>query len=98
MTLEPLIPYLDPKPLELWGPQFSIKPFGTLVALGVYIGTEIVRRKGAQYMLVGGFVGGHVLDSLFYHPDVVVRDPVSLLKIWAGQSSFGGFTGAFLGL
>jgi phosphatidylglycerol:prolipoprotein diacylglycerol transferase len=111
MALEPLIPYLNPAPLELWGPSVSIKPFGTLVALGVYIGTEIVRRKGEQYkldskalssfvfyILMGGFIGGHVLDSIFYHPDVVLRDPVSLLKIWAGQSSFGGFTGAFLGL
>jgi phosphatidylglycerol:prolipoprotein diacylglycerol transferase len=111
MTLEPLIPYLNPAPLELWGPSISIKPFGTLVAIGVYIGTEIVRRKGEQYkldakalssfvfyILVGGFVGGHVLDSIFYHPDVVMKEPLSLLKIWAGQSSFGGFTGAFLGL
>jgi phosphatidylglycerol:prolipoprotein diacylglycerol transferase len=47
---------------------------------------------------VGGFVGGHVLDSIFYHPETVVKEPLSLVKIWAGQSSFGGFTGAFLGL
>jgi phosphatidylglycerol:prolipoprotein diacylglycerol transferase len=111
MTLEPLIPYIAPQPFEIWGPNFSIKPFGVLVATGVYIGTEIVRRKGEQYkldskalssfvfyILAFGFVGGHVLDSLFYHPETVIKEPVSLIKIWAGQSSFGGFTGALLGL
>jgi phosphatidylglycerol:prolipoprotein diacylglycerol transferase len=118
--LEPMIPYLNPPPLHIFGPgelgpipipELSIKPFGTLVALGVYLGTEIVRRKGEQYkldsktlssfvfyILVGGFVGGHVLDTIFYHPENVVQSPASLLRIWDGQSSFGGFTGAFLGL
>lgn len=114
--LDPMIPYLNPAPLHIFGPgeigpipvgELSIKPFGTLVAIGVYLGTEIVRRKGERYkldakalssfvfyILVGGFVGGHVLDTIFYHPDELA----SLWKIWAGQSSFGGFTGAFLGL
>ena len=77
MTLEPLIPYLNPPPLELWGPAVSIKPFGTLVAPGVYLGTEIVRRKGEQYkldskalssfifyILMGGFIGGQQEDSI----------------------------------
>src|SRR5262249_52083135 len=116
----PLIPYVNIPPLHIFGPgqlgplplpEFSIKPFGTLVAIGVYIGTEIVRRRGERYKLAAkalssfvfyilafGFVGGHVLDSIFYHPQQVVRDPWSLLRIWDGQSSFGGFTGALIGL
>ena len=115
MTFDPMIPYLNPPPLHIFGPgeigpipvgELSIKPFGTLVALGVYIGTEIVRRQGERfkvdtkalssfifYILVGGFVGGHVLDTIFYHPDHIAESPVSLLRIWDGQSSFGGFTG-----
>src|SRR4051794_13152058 len=116
----PLIPYINIPPLHIFGPghlgpidvgELSIKPFGTLVAIGVYIGTELVKRQGERfkldskalssfvfYLLVGGFVGGHVLDSIFYHPDEIIASPGSLLKIWAGQSSFGGFTGAFMGL
>jgi phosphatidylglycerol:prolipoprotein diacylglycerol transferase len=116
----PLIPYINIPPLHIFGPgalgpisvgELSIKPFGTLVAIGVYIGTEIVRRQGERfqldakamssfvfYILVGGFVGGHVLDTIFYHPDTLANSPLSLLRIWDGQSSFGGFTGAVLGL
>jgi len=116
----PLIPYINIPPLHIFGPgqigpisvgELSIKPFGTLVAIGVYLGTEVVRRQGERfqldakvlssfvfYILAFGFVGGHVLDSIFYHPDYVARDPLSLLRIWDGQSSFGGFTGAVMGL
>ena len=118
--LEPLIPYLNPQPFHIFGPgelgpfnvgELSIKPFGTLVALGVYLGTEIVRRQGERfkldgkalssfvfYLLVFGFIGGHVLDTIFYHPEHIAESPASLLWIWDGQSSFGGFTGAFAGL
>jgi phosphatidylglycerol:prolipoprotein diacylglycerol transferase len=116
----PIIPYVNIPPLHIFGPghigpfsvgELSIKPFGTLVAIGVYLGTEIVRRQGERfqldakvlssfvfYILAFGFVGGHVLDSIFYHPDYVAKDPLSLLRIWDGQSSFGGFTGAVMGL
>ena len=122
--MTPLIPYVDIPPLRLLGPQqfelfgkqqsigeLSIKPFGTLVAVGVYIGAELAKKHGERlkldwttlssfifYILVGGFVGGHVLDTIFYHPEHVLSSPLSLLRIWDGQSSFGGFTGAFIGL
>jgi phosphatidylglycerol:prolipoprotein diacylglycerol transferase len=108
--MSPLIPYIDIPPLHIVG-DVSIKPFGTLVAIGVYVGTEIVRRQGERfkldakalssfvfYIIVGGFVGGHVLDTIFYHPDHIAESPLSLLRIWDGQSSFGGFCGAFAGL
>jgi phosphatidylglycerol:prolipoprotein diacylglycerol transferase len=38
-----------------------------------------------------------VLDAIFYHPDAVIRDPLYLLKLWDGLSSYGGFSGAILG-
>ena len=119
----PLIPYIDIEPLRLLGPQtfelfgkaisipeLSIKPFGALVALGVWLGSEAAKRSAKRVgmnleilgsfvvaVLVGGFVGGHVFDTLFYYPERALRDPLSLLRIWDGQSSFGGFLGAILG-
>lgn len=121
---EPLIPYIDlPEiPLDfllripglgsLFDPAHppSIKPFGTLVALGVYVGAIVARRRADQrkldsrkmsdlifWTVAAGFIGGHVLDAIFYHPARVARDPLYLLRLWDGLSSYGGFIGAFIG-
>jgi phosphatidylglycerol:prolipoprotein diacylglycerol transferase len=49
-------------------------------------------------MLVSGFVLSHILDQLFYHWDEVVTRPWSIFMLWQGLSSFGGFTGALVGI
>jgi phosphatidylglycerol:prolipoprotein diacylglycerol transferase len=104
-----MLPYIHIKDLSL-GP-LTLHPFGVLVALGVVIGTWLTtwraRQRGIDllrlnsfvtWMLVAGFVGDHVLDSLFYHPKEVMRDPLSLIRLWEGLSSFGGFVGALIGI
>lgn len=119
----PLIPFIEIEPFRIFGPttieffgkvvsvpELSIKPFGALVAIGVWLGSGAIRRAAKRVgmdqeilgsfvvsVLVGGFVGGHVFDTLFYYPHKIVEDPLSLLRIWDGQSSFGGFLGALLG-
>lgn len=88
-----------------------LQPFGLLVALGVIIGTMLAVRRARKlgfdvdalnsfitWMLVMGFVCGHVLDSAFYHPSEVAAKPWKLLMLWEGLSSFGGFTGAAIGI
>lgn len=88
----------------------SIKPFGTLVALGVYAGSMLTIHRARQrkldtkqlsdfifWVVAWGFVISHVLDSLFYHPATVWRDPLYLLRVWEGLSSYGGFIGAVIG-
>ncbi|HEY2513629.1 MAG TPA: prolipoprotein diacylglyceryl transferase family protein [Polyangiaceae bacterium] len=90
---------------------FALHPFGLLVATGVIIGTYLAtnraRRLGLDldklnsfitWMLLCGFVGGHVLDEIFYHPDEIARRWWSLLMLHEGLSSFGGFTGALIGV
>ena len=42
-------------------------------------------------MLIAGFMGGHMLDEIFYHPQELVKRPWSLFFLWEGLSSFGGF-------
>jgi phosphatidylglycerol:prolipoprotein diacylglycerol transferase len=104
-----MIPYIHVFSFNV-GP-LPIQPFGVLVALGVIIGVELAKRRGRLvglpseelisfigWMLVAGFVGGHVLDEVFYHPHEVIERPWSLLYLWAGLSSFGGFTGALVGV
>jgi phosphatidylglycerol:prolipoprotein diacylglycerol transferase len=88
----------------------TIKPFGTLVALGVYLGSVLALRRARErgldakklndfiFTSIGsGFVGAHVFDAIFYYPDKVAKNPLYLLELWAGLSSFGGFTGALIG-
>lgn len=97
-------------PNEMFPHGIGIQPFGILVASGVLVGawiaTKRAEREGlhprvmselAGYVLLSGFVFGHVLDALFYHWDEVVRRPFFLLEIWNGLSSFGGFIGAVVG-
>ncbi|HYQ40360.1 MAG TPA: prolipoprotein diacylglyceryl transferase family protein [Polyangiaceae bacterium] len=119
MFSAPAIPYLHipeltviPKGLigDFPSIPFTIKPFGALVATGVYIGSVLATRQGRRLGLsdrvmasfiawvVGvGFLGGHMLDVIFYYPGQVLRDPLSLIRVWEGLSSFGGFSGAIIG-
>lgn len=120
MSSAPLIPYITLPELTLvpagliggFPPvPISIKPFGALVAIGVYLGAYLTmqraRRLGLDERAMGsfiahvvgyGFVGGHVLDELFYYPQRLVEDPLSIFKLWDGLSSFGGFVGAVIGM
>ena len=104
-----MIPYIHVPDLKL-GP-LTLHPFGLLVATGVILGTYLATRRARQrgldleklnsfitWMLVAGFLGGHMLDQIFYHPHELVKDPLSLFKLWTGLSSFGGFVGALIGI
>ncbi len=103
-----MIPYVVVSPFRL-GP-LTLQPFGILVAIGVLIGIALATRRAKKvgledrdiqsfiaWILIGGFVGAHVLDSLFYHPRELLAHPWSLFTLWGGLSSFGGFIGASLG-
>src|SRR5216683_868574 len=81
-----------------------LHPFGLLVATGVILGTYLATRRARQrgldldklnsfitWMLVAGFLGGHMLDQIFYHPAELVKRPWSLFLLYEGLSSFGGF-------
>jgi phosphatidylglycerol---prolipoprotein diacylglyceryl transferase len=104
-----MIPYIHVPDLHV-GPV-PLHPFGILVATGVLVGTSITTRRArtlgydvlklnsfVTWMLVAAFVLSHILDSLFYHWDEVVRRPWSILMLWEGLSSFGGFVGAVVGI
>jgi phosphatidylglycerol:prolipoprotein diacylglycerol transferase len=104
-----MIPYIKVPDFHIW--KLPLHPFGVLVATGVIIGTMLAMRRGSKrgfdldklnsfitWMLFVGFVGGHVLDSIFYHPDEVMRRPWSLVMLWEGLSSFGGFVGGLIGV
>ncbi|MBL8682358.1 MAG: prolipoprotein diacylglyceryl transferase [Myxococcales bacterium] len=110
-TLQALVAYLPffTIPDGKIGP-IPLHPFGVLVATGIMVGHRIATKRAAQLGLSAekfeslvfatvatGIVLSHVLDAIFYHPQQVMEDPLYLIKIWAGLSSFGGFFGAAVG-
>ncbi|MGH7280983.1 MAG: prolipoprotein diacylglyceryl transferase [Polyangiaceae bacterium] len=107
-------------PIPFIGTTIPLHPFGILVATGVLLGTALATWRARirnvdldklnsfiTWMLVAGFCGGHMLDTIFYHPTEIARivdghlqwtRPWSLFFLWEGLSSFGGFVGGFIGV
>jgi phosphatidylglycerol:prolipoprotein diacylglycerol transferase len=104
-----VIPYFTAPSLPIVGP-LAIHPFGVLVAIAVLLGTSFIGRRTARLgydvelvqdfitrSLFTAFVSGHVFDQIFYHPEELVARPWSIVLLWEGLSSAGGFLGTFLG-
>ena len=90
--------------------EVTIHAFGILVAIALVVGTWVARWQGrtrgldpvqvvdaATWTAISGFIGAHLVSVLFYFPDRVLEDPLQLLYIWNGLSSFGGFLGGAIG-
>ena len=87
-----------------------IQAFGIIVAAGVLIGAALLRRYAewhgvsddhirglTGWITVTGFIGAHVFDVVAYQWHELEQDPLLLIKIWAGISSYGGFLGGAAG-
>jgi len=81
-----------------------------LLACAVFIGARVLQRRAADdalparevtrfvnWILIGGFLGAHLFDRFVYFPAQTLADPFSILRLWDGLSSFGGFIGGTLG-
>ncbi len=99
-----LLPFIDIPVLDL-GPV-NLQPFGILVAMGVLLGTWMGRKYSERNgldddtmrylgirLLVWGFIACHVFNTLFYEWDRFQKDPLLMLKVWDGISSWGGVIG-----
>ena len=104
-----MIPYFSPGPWHI-GP-FTIHAFGILVGLAIIFGVTMTQRYADKrglsqaviseaqiWALVVGFVLAHWVSVIFYFPERIREDPLELLYIWKGISSFGGFLGGIGGL
>ena len=102
-----MIPYFDGHLFDIAG--LPIHMFGVLVACGVILGDRIVVKRGAQRgieakdvkflnarIVILGFIVAHLVSVIFYFPERIKENPLILINVWAGLSSFGGFLGAFL--
>ena len=107
------LPYFEqpswPIPFPVLG-EVTIHGFGVLVALALIVGTWVSRWHGtsrgldpthvvdgATWTCIAGFVTAHIVSVVFYFPDRLREDPLQILYIWNGLSSFGGFLGAAVG-
>lgn len=51
------------------------------------------------YFVLGGILGGRILNFVFYYPNIFWTNPIQILKIWEGGMSFhGGLIGAITGV
>lgn len=104
-----MLPFLTNPTLTLNG-NLEISLVHVLVMAAVVIGCELgfrrARRTGldldimakASLWAVGaGFVVSHLVAEILYFPHVAADDPLTLLMVWGGLSSFGGFFGGVLG-
>jgi phosphatidylglycerol---prolipoprotein diacylglyceryl transferase len=117
----PLIPYVTISEIPILsdlslpivgslGP-ITIKPFGALVASGVYLGwhlcASLSKRMGwdeehfsqfVMWVVTGGFIGGHVFDILLYHNYKLTEGDLShaIIELLAIWRSQASF-GGFMG-
>lgn len=104
-----MIPYFEQPHIPL-GP-ITIHGFGLLVAAAVLLGAALIRRRARKlgldvpaiqrlvtWVVIGGFIGAHLVDRFVYFPRQTLEEPFSLLRPWEGLSSFGGFLGAIVGI
>ncbi len=92
-------------------PDFGpIHPFGVLVVIGIIVGAKIAGRRARAlgidkqrfeslvfWTVASGIVISHVLDTIFYYPHLLIKEPWQIFMIHRGLSSFGGFFGAIVG-
>jgi phosphatidylglycerol:prolipoprotein diacylglycerol transferase len=101
------LPYFHLGSLDVGIP---IQAFGVIVAIGVLLGAGLLRRYAewhgvsddhirgiTGWVTVTGFIGAHVFDVLFYQFHKLEEDPLLILKLWEGISSYGGFLGGAFG-
>jgi phosphatidylglycerol:prolipoprotein diacylglycerol transferase len=88
----------------------GLKPWGVLVVLGYFVWEAVVLRRAKRlgidlrevrqataWVALMSVLLGHWIEMVFYQPARLAAEPWSFLKIWEGQSSFGGFLGAAMG-
>lgn len=103
LTLSTSIPFFRLGELDVGLP---IQAFGVIVAVGVLIGAGVLRRYAewhgvsddhirglTGWVTITGFIGAHVFDVLAYQWNDFVKDPILILQVWKGISSYGGFLG-----
>ena len=101
------MPYLHVPPIGL-GP-LTIHAFGIITVVAILLGAKAAKHRARElglevrvvdrlvpWMVIGVFVGAHLVSVVCYSPGRIVEDPLVLVKFWDGISSFGGIFGGLV--
>lgn len=104
-----MLPNLTLPSIKLIGP-LQIHPFGALVAIALGIGYWLalhrtkktgldpqVTADAGLWAVIIGFLISHLFWALFYNHHLVKENPLVLIQVWKGISSYGGFFGGTFG-
>lgn len=96
-----MIPYFEWHTIPL-GP-ITLQVWGLFVALGFLLGAvmagRLAKARGddpkivydlAPWLVLAGLVGGRLGDVVFYRPAFYLANPLEILMLWHGGSSFFG--------
>jgi prolipoprotein diacylglyceryl transferase len=103
-------PEIFPNFLDNW--QVSPRYYGLLFAFGFILSQQILfyifRKEGKPkrdvevltiYMVLATLIGARLGHVLFYEPEVYLRNPLEILKVWrGGLASHGAALGILFGL
>jgi phosphatidylglycerol---prolipoprotein diacylglyceryl transferase len=91
--------------------KLTIHAFGILVATGILVGLRLTKKRGRElglvdervdsmvtWSLVCGFLLAHFFDVFAYQTFGARPRLIDIINPISGFSSFGGFTGALIGL
>lgn len=101
------MPYIHVPPLHL-GP-LTVHAFGVISVVAIVLGVKATRHCAADlgldihlvdrlmpWVLLGVIVGAHLVSVLLYSPDRIMGEPLVLLRLWDGISSYGGILGGVI--
>ncbi len=91
-----------------FGPRWYGVLFAIAFVVGYYLMKHIFKREGVKldyidnlllYFFIGTIVGARLGHCLFYEPEIYLRNPIQILKIWeGGLASHGAGIGLFIAL
>ena len=90
-------------PIVWYGALFAIAFIGSFYLMNKVYKTEGRTSKDLDtltlYVVLGTVIGARLGHCLFYEPEIYLRDPIRILKIWeGGLASHGGAIGIFIAL
>lgn len=103
-----MLPYVPQPVLRVGG--LELAAFELLSTGAVVLGHQLAIRRAARqgfagdpawrivtWTVVAGLIGSHLAALLFYEPHRVLEEPLLLLQLGGGMSSFGGMIGGAAG-